>query len=63
VSAELRDLAIALIEKENPAMEWSSANLVALSTTSDRSQPMADVLADLEETGHLKYETGRTKNA
>jgi hypothetical protein len=63
VSAELRDLAIARIGKENPTMEWSSANLVALSTTSERSQPMADVLADLEATGHLQYETGRTKDA
>jgi len=44
-----------------PIMEWSSENLLALSVSSDKSQQFADVLADMQTGGLLRYETGRTK--
>lgn len=47
------------IEALKPFMEWSSANLLALSVFESESQELADYLHAREQQGLLWYETGR----
>lgn len=43
-------------------IEWSSRNLLAIDAVDrDHAQRVADVLMELENVGHLIYETGRSK--
>jgi hypothetical protein len=50
------------IEALKPLMEWSSENLLALSTSDGgEAQKTADYLQAREEQGVLHYETGRTE--
>lgn len=49
------------IEAMKPSMEWSSENLLALSTFGEiEAQKLADYLRSCEEKGLLQYESGRT---
>ena len=47
------------IEEIKPLMEWSSENLLALSTSEAGAQELADYLQARENEGLLQYETGR----
>lgn len=60
-AADGREDALERITTEGPIMEWSSVNLLALSVPAEQSQQLADVLADMEAGGLLRYEAGRTK--
>lgn len=48
------------IEAMNLSLEWSSANLLALSVQEGESQKLADYLQLRENEGVLQYETGRS---
>ncbi len=48
------------IESMKPLMEWSSENLLALSTPEAEAQRLADYLHSREQQGLLHYETGRS---
>lgn len=54
-----RDEIIKKIEEMNALMEWSSANLLAISIQESYAQQLADYLHTCEQQGLLQYETGR----
>lgn len=58
--ATRRDGLVREIEAMKPLMEWSSANLLALSVPAAEAQQLADYLQLRENEGLLQYETGRS---
>lgn len=48
------------MEAMKPLMEWSSDNLLALSSSEAEAQRLADYLQSREKEGLLQYETGRS---
>ena len=47
----------------SPLLEWSSANLLAVSIAESKAQPLIDYLQLRESEGLLTYETGRSASA
>ena len=58
----IKDEVVQQMEKLAVEIEWSSANMLALSARdAEQAQQVADYLHSREEAGYLTYETGRTK--
>jgi hypothetical protein len=58
--SQIKDEVLRQMEARSIEFEWSSDNLLAISSSANNAQEVADYLHAEEDAGHLIYETGRS---